>query len=544
MLRVAQDSRFRLLRFYAMATLPVLVAVLLALLLLQRAEEKFFATVQREQADFFAAAQAELARQNEEAARRSLLAVHETSHVNLTQLVANTMWTSDFAPLVAGAQRFAVERCRALPTTGDAAALARQRACFAELGRQIQSLPGFAALDRKAYAAMRESTVFKIKVFDLRGITVYSSEHAQIGEDAIDNAGWKAAAEGRPASELTHRDRFSAFERVVENRDLISTYVPVRAGANGEVVGVFELYSDVTPFLGQIKAAAQAFAENIAANEASHAQTARRNEQRVAESSRHLLLIVGGLLVLLYLTSLVIVRLGQRIIDRQRLAQEQAAAREQLWHREKMAALSTMAANVSHEVGNPLTVIACIAQMLPESKGAPDDPNANLSGKILEQTTRIARMMRRISDFAAARSESIEVVDVNPLLASVCEFQSFDRRYGRTSIQFVPGSGLVACALVPDHLNEAMMNLLQAGAERCASGGSERGLRVATRMRDGDVLIDVSCQLPATGEMLPIDPVEADPRFATVRRRVADMHGRIEIDARQISIVLPPSTAP
>lgn len=538
--RAAHDAaRFRLLRFYALATFPVVVAVLLALVILQRMEESFFAEVQDEQAQFFRTAQSELARRNDAASRSRLLSLHEASHMTLTRIVANTMWDSDFGPLVRAAQALPIENCRRLGGRSDEAAVAARRACNAELGKRILALPGFAALDRKAYAAMRASTVFKIKVFDLRGLTVYSSEHAQIGEDAAGNAGWRSAVDGRPASELTHRDRFSAFEGVVENRDLISTYVPVRSQADGRIVGVFELYSDVTPFLALIEASSKETADSIAANDRSVALTAAQNRAKVVDSSNRFMLIVGGLLLLLYVTSLLIVRAGQRIIDRQRRAEEEAAAREQLWHREKMAALSTMAANVSHEVGNPLTVIACIAQMLPQDKGDASDPGANLPGKILEQTSRIARMMRKISDFASARSESPEWVEVNPMLAAVCEFQSFDVRYGRTPIEFRPGDGLPACELVPDHLNEMMMNLLQAGAALRRADEPERGIRVATRVLEGDVCIEVGSYRTATGESLPIGPAASDPLFETVRRRVADMGGRIEVEPQQIRIVLP-----
>ncbi len=230
----APRGGFRLMRYFTITTLIAFVAVGVALVVLQRMEEVFFDKVQREQGAFFAEAQAQLARQHEEAARASLLAVHEASHVNLTLVVANLLWSSATSRR-SSRRRSAIRsslavRCRrAMRRPPPRAAPARP----SWAGRS-GALPGFRALDAKAYAAMHDTSVFKIKVFDLRGVTVYSSEHAQIGEDASANAGRHAAAAGRPASELTHRDRFSAFERVVENRDLISSYVPVRAGRQRE----------------------------------------------------------------------------------------------------------------------------------------------------------------------------------------------------------------------------------------------------------------------------------------------------------------------
>lgn len=527
------SSGFRLMRYFTFTTLVAFVVVALALYLLQRGEETFFEQVQQEQARFLAQAQAQLARQHEEAARSSLLAVHEASHVNLTRLVANLMWQADFAPFVAAAQRIAVDACRALPAD-DAApshpptapAPSARRSCFAELGRRIVALPGFEALDAKAYASVKSSSVFKIKVFDLRGITVYSSEHRQIGEDAQDNQGWRAAAAGTPASELTHRAKFSAFERVVENRDLISTYVPVRAAGRDEVIGVFELYSDVTPFLGQIKAASKRFTDLTAANEASVAQTARANNEKVHASSDRFLAIVGGLLALLYAASLLIVHYGQRIIDAQSVAQERAAQREQLWHREKMAALATMAANVSHEVGNPLAVISGLAQSLGPREAA-------TSAQMLEQTARIARMTRQIADFAAARSQAAEWVDVNAMVKAVCDFLAFDRRFRGQRIEFRPGDQLPACQLIPDHLNEVMMDLLQACAETAPAQQPAAAIGVATAARAGQVVI----RLDRDGRAPAIAPASLE----SVRRRLGEMGGQLSASTTALEIGLPPA---
>ncbi|MBL8318853.1 MAG: hypothetical protein JNJ42_10645 [Burkholderiaceae bacterium] len=520
---------FRLMRYFAISTLVAFAVVGLVLATLQHNEEQFFAQVQREQAAFFARAQAQLAKEHEEAARASLLAVHEASHVNLTRLVANMLWDTEFAPLAATAQKVPVNACRAAATTDDAARAAR-RNCFAEIGRQIRGWSGFRQLDAKAYAAMHDTTVFKIKVFDLRGITIYSSEHAQIGEDASGNEGWRRASAGMPASELTHRDRFSAFEGVVENRDLISSYVPVRRGREGSIVGVFELYSDVTPFLGRIKVAAKAFAALTADNQQRIEEQSRDNQSRVDGSSRNFLIIVCSLLALLYAVSWLIVRHGQRLIDRQHAAQAQAAERERQWHREKMAALATMAANVSHEVGNPLAVIDATARDLPTDGAVV----AAARAQILAQCGRVDTMMRQMTDFAAARDAGPEWIDVNARIKALCDFQSFDFRFRGMPIEFHPMRDLPPRELEPDHLNELLMGALQifidGATSAVPSAQPHSPIRIETLQRATDVVV----RMARAGAPAP-QPARAD----ALARRAGEFGWHLAWAAGAMELVLP-----
>lgn len=524
-------TTFRLLRYFTVAALVSLLTVSLALYLLEEREVAFFQDVQKAQSAFFKEAQAELAVETEQTARRSLVAAQEAANVNLTQFFANTLWDSHFAPFTALTRTISLDRCRAIASSGSQPANAgasRRQECFAEIGLKIKSLPGFAALDQRATASMRTSNVFKIKVYDLRGLTVYSSDHRNIGEDKVDNAGWRAAAAGRAASELTHRDHFSTFEGIVENRDLISSYIPVRRGGGKEVVGVFEIYADVTPLLEQIKTSSTLLAGLVAGNQGKIERTSQQNLEKVAANSETLLKVVAALFVVLFAALLYIVQRGQSIIDQQILAQEQNAARERLWHQEKMSAMSAMAANVSHETGNALSVISATAQELAAIQEG-NDGAADAAAKIMDQCRRVFQMTRQISAFAAA-SDHIEFTNVNPLIEAVCYFFSFDRRF-RSPIEFRPAENLPWCDLIPDFLKEVLMSLLPtlSGHIVVSTMPCSMGVRIRLHSEAAD------------GEPTHEGDALLDSRVEVASRRIEDMGGTLSIgeSGKLIEIELP-----
>ena len=329
MMTPVRVPRFRLLRYFTLTSLAAFLLVSAPLMYVENKHEDSHASLLLQQSVSFKQAQGDAAKRQEEIALQDLLASQEAGNFNLTRVFANALWQKDFAPFVARVQRLPAGQCRLPVALADASAQAAQavaaKACFAEIGRQIIATPGFRELDAKVFATMKKSGVFKVKVYDLRGITIYSSEPGQIGEDKLGNAGWQRAVAGTPVSELTHREKFSAFEGVVMNRDLISSYLPV-VDADEKIVGVFEIYADVTPFLDHIKRTSahiqKLSAENQARMEATNATLAANAERD--GSIQHA--SIYGLLLLLYLALFLIVRYGQRIIDSQDLERAQALA--------------------------------------------------------------------------------------------------------------------------------------------------------------------------------------------------------------------------
>lgn len=74
---------------------------------------------------------------------------------------------------------------------------------------------------------------------------------------------------------------------------------------------------------------------------------------------------------------------------------------DQLVHSERLASIGRLAAGVAHEIGNPVTGIACLAQNLREERDG-DEEVAELSTQILDQTKRISRIVQSLMNFAHA----------------------------------------------------------------------------------------------------------------------------------------------
>lgn len=76
---------------------------------------------------------------------------------------------------------------------------------------------------------------------------------------------------------------------------------------------------------------------------------------------------------------------------------------EELIHSERLASIGRLAAGVAHEIGNPVTGIACLAQNL---KYDTDNPESlQTADEILQQTQRITRIVQSLVNFAHAGVE-------------------------------------------------------------------------------------------------------------------------------------------
>lgn len=112
--------------------------------------------------------------------------------------------------------------------------------------------PEFVAIDTQVRRVVAGLPVLMINIWDPNGITVYSSDPHELGAELGNQPDmFYAAIKGNTVSIVTNWAVFEGIGGEVTNRDIVESYLPVRA-ADGAVQGVFELYSDMTDRLAEI----------------------------------------------------------------------------------------------------------------------------------------------------------------------------------------------------------------------------------------------------------------------------------------------------
>ena len=92
---------------------------------------------------------------------------------------------------------------------------------------------------------------------------------------------------------------------------------------------------------------------------------------------------------------------------------------EELIHSERLASIGRLAAGVAHEIGNPITGIACLAQNLREESMQAETLEA--AEQILEQTRRVSRIVQSMVNFAHVGSRHNNANDEVDLAACTNE---------------------------------------------------------------------------------------------------------------------------
>lgn len=123
--------------------------------------------------------------------------------------------------------------------------------------KALQELRFTAPLHRSLVEATKGTAVVKINLYDLNGRIIYSSDPQLIGTVPAMTPRLQAALRGQPerTARLILGQQLNAFGAVLQDRNILSTMLPIAISSQGTPAAVLQIYSDVTPLVRRIEAA-------------------------------------------------------------------------------------------------------------------------------------------------------------------------------------------------------------------------------------------------------------------------------------------------
>ncbi len=225
--------------------------------------------------------------------------------------------------------------------------------------------------------------------------------------------------------------------------------------------------------------------------------------------------------------------LEARIAER---TQELREAQAHVLHQEKMAAFGLLAAGIAHEVGNPLTSISALVQIL--QRRHDDAYTADKLALVSGQLARIQTTLRELVNFSRPASTErgrVALADVTDEALNIAKY--YQRTKGRRIERDVPAD-LPPVVGVRDQLVQVLLNLVLNAVDATGKGG-----RVELRARrDGDG-IEVTVRDDGAGIAPEHEGRLFQPYYTTKmngtglglfvsRKLVGDHGGRIDFESR------------
>ena len=145
-------------------------------------------------------------------------------------------------------------------------------------------------------------------------------------------------------------------------------------------------------------------------------------------------------------------------------------ARKKIMESERLAIVGQLAADVAHELNNPLQGIVTYSHLLRERFG-PDDPSGAWVEKIVIQADRSKKIIRALLDFSRPRKPHKKPVKVSALLDECISLVEGQALFHNIEVVKQFGSGIPDVVIDPSLMQQVFMNLIINAAEAMEGTG-------------------------------------------------------------------------
>ncbi len=182
-----------------------------------------------------------------------------------------------------------------------------------------------------------------------------------------------------------------------------------------------------------------------------------------------------------------------------------------LTHSERLASIGRLAAGVAHEIGNPITGIACLAQTIRDEYD--DEELLNLAEQIIEQTDRTSTILQSLVNFAHAGTNKTqyesEIVTISECMAQAQTLASLDRKNKELNLRIDcdPNAKVLGCS---QRLLQVLINLINNARDASQANGE-----VLLQARILGEMVEIAVVDEGIGIPLAIKERVFDPFFTT-----------------------------
>ena len=215
---------------------------------------------------------------------------------------------------------------------------------------------------------------------------------------------------------------------------------------------------------------------------------------------------------------------------------DEIAVKNQLLAAERLAAVGRIAAQVAHEIRNPLSAIGLNAELLEEEIRAKlDHESLTLVQAISTEVDRLTNVTEAYLELTRLPQPVLQSEDINALVADLFSMLAEELRNASVDVRFeyaAPGPQALADT---GQIRQALLNIVRNSREAMPEGGQ---LQVVTGNAEDNVFIEVS----DNGSGIPEDIITRvhEPFFTTktqgtglglsiTRQIIEEHHGRLEI---------------